>query len=103
MLRAFRIEAARLMRRTAHQELAGGNADHFRAVGTFAEFAVGLGLRSAQEQHSRRTQKAGGDFHQRASDSISATSISTSAGTVLTSAPSGSSHNSGVSTAAPAT
>jgi hypothetical protein len=48
MLRPPRIEAARLARRTAHHENTRRNADHLRAIGTFAKFAIFPLLRVAQ-------------------------------------------------------
>jgi len=40
MLWAFGVEPARLMRRAAHQEFAGGDTHHLQAFRTFLEFTV---------------------------------------------------------------
>ena len=66
MLRAFAVEAAGFTRRTSHDEAAGRNGHHLRAVGTFLKLAFGMvcgdGLRAGQKrEQAREKPKRGTD------------------------------------------
>ncbi len=56
MLRPLGIEAARFARRTAHDELAGGDSHHDGALRTFLEFARGKGASGLVGRQRTRRQ-----------------------------------------------